>query len=75
MKRKRGLMKGVAKHYEEILYCMKCGRTDLPLQLAHKINRSQGGQDTVENIRKLCIQCHFEGDHHQKIVSYLGKKL
>lgn len=75
MKRKKGLMKGVAKYYEEILWCMKCGRTDLPLHLAHKENRSQGGEDTIENVRKLCIDCHLSGDHGWKIKSYLGRKI
>lgn len=73
MKKQKGLMKKVAKYYEEIYYCMKCGRTDLPLHLAHKINRSQGGEDTIENVRKLCIKCHLNGDHKLKIKSYLGK--
>lgn len=68
-------MKEVAKYYEDIQYCMKCGRTDLPLHLAHIINRSQGGLDTIENVRKLCILCHMNGDHKLNIVNYLGKKL
>jgi len=74
-KRKKELMKKVAKHYADIYYCMECGRTDLPLHLAHRINRSQGGQDTIENVRKLCIKCHLEGDHGIPIKSYLGKIL
>lgn len=74
-KRKKGDMNKVAKAYEEVKACMKCGRTDLPLQLAHKKFRSQGGKDTVENTRKWCVICHFNIDHKLKIKSFLGKKI
>lgn len=75
MKRKKGQMKKVAEHYMDIYWCMKCKRTDLPLHLSHKVNRSQGGQDTIENVRKLCIICHMNGDHKWNIKSFLGKKI
>lgn len=75
MKRIKGQMGKIAEYYKDIYWCMRCGRADLPLQLAHKRNRSQGGEDTIENVRKLCIKCHMGGDHGIKIKSYLGKKI
>lgn len=74
-KRKKGDMKKVAKAYEEVRACMKCGRTDLPLHLDHKKLRSRGGKDKVENIDKICIKCHLGIKHGWNIKSFLGKKL
>lgn len=75
MKKNKGQMKKVAEFYADIYYCMTCGRTDLPLQLSHQINRSQGGQDTIENVIKECISCHLGVKHGWNIKTYLGRKI
>jgi len=37
--------------------CAKCGRGG-SLHVHHRIRRSQGGQDTPENLITLCQECH-----------------
>lgn len=38
--------------------CTYCGRADLPLTLDHVIPKSQGGQDTWENLVTACTKCN-----------------
>ena len=62
--------------------CVLCGAKTL-LQIDHKIARMNGGEDTLENLRTLCIDCnigkqlvegeHSRGENHNSLKS--GKKL
>jgi 5-methylcytosine-specific restriction endonuclease McrA len=54
-----GLRPQVLQHWGA--FCMACGRRG-PLDLHHVVKRSQGGQDTVENIVPLCRRCHDATD-------------
>ena len=38
--------------------CELCYHTDLPLHLHHLKFRSQGGADTAENLKHICVVCH-----------------
>ena len=39
--------------------CVECGRWVEPGTIPHHIqHKSQGGEDTEENLELLCIQCH-----------------
>jgi len=41
--------------------CVKCGRFIKPGTIPHHIiHKSQGGEDTMENLEMSCIYCHDE---------------
>lgn len=54
----------------EYLGCEQCGHngSKYPLQMCHKILRSQGGKVSMENIYLGCLKCHNEDDHGANIV-------
>lgn len=39
--------------------CVKCS-SPFHLQCDHKVNRSQGGTHSMENLQTLCMKCHDE---------------
>lgn len=49
----------------------ECENCDNPIgnsgQMAHTVPRSRGGLATEENLKYLCLKCHFEQDHHLRI--------
>lgn len=46
--------------------CIKCGESDPnKIQWHHVIPRSLGGEDSIENIIPLCINCHY-AEHGMK---------
>lgn len=38
--------------------CVECGSNQLDRAPHHKIFKSQGGEDTEENLVTLCVKCH-----------------
>jgi len=42
--------------------CQECGRIAI-LHRHHEIHRSQGGKDTLDNLRFLCPICHMRVHH------------
>ncbi len=40
--------------------CQSCGEKDIPLNVHHIVERSQGGSDLPSNLITLCINCHKE---------------
>lgn len=44
--------------------CEICGKTGVPLQVHHKVFRSQGRKDTLENLMASCQPCH-EREHRK----------
>lgn len=40
--------------------CAKCGRSDLPLEVDHRIPLSKGGTNALGNLVCLCVVCHRE---------------
>ena len=50
--------------YERDKFCVFCGRTD-SATAAHVINRSQGGDDSPNNIVRACQDCHSKFDAYQ----------
>lgn len=50
--------------------CVRCGRDLIrerghwwSMQLAHKVGKGAGGDDTPENTESACIQCHIGIEH------------
>lgn len=37
--------------------CVRCGRSS-SLSVDHIVNRSQGGDSSMENLQTLCVTCH-----------------
>lgn len=54
----------------EYIACEVCGSNGqkYPLQMCHKILRSQGGLTNMENVYLGCLKCHFKNDHGENIV-------
>ncbi len=48
------------------LLCEKCGKKRV-LDWHHKVKRSQGGQDTRDNLVALCRECHIR-EHGVKVI-------
>jgi 5-methylcytosine-specific restriction endonuclease McrA len=49
--------------------CVRCGRrvTDyvpdyapIKYDMAHKVSRSAGGSDTIDNVETMCHECHLK---------------
>lgn len=41
--------------------CTRCGETRIHLLTIHHVNpRSEGGEDSLGNLRTMCIKCHAE---------------
>lgn len=38
--------------------CTECGKSNLPLEVHHIIPVSEGGLDSLQNLRALCRSCH-----------------
>ena len=53
---------------ENGLVCKKCGKWDSEVQLSHTISLARGGKTERSNCRLLCISCHLEGEHNQRII-------
>jgi len=53
--------------------CVKCGGTRGALHAHHRIPKSQGGPDTLENLITLCTRCHALHHTHMKQKSTRGK--
>ena len=53
-------LKNYIKHYnigeQDIILCEECGA--VAVDLHHKVKRSQGGGDEVDNLQALCRACH-----------------
>jgi len=45
---------------QDIVLCEECGA--VAVDIHHKIKRSQGGSDEVDNLIALCRKCHSK--HH-----------
>jgi len=54
-------------HYDW-LHCEKCGTSNGPFDVHHKIKRSQGGGDDPENLILLCRICHGR-EHGIKVLT------
>ena len=53
------------KHvYNRDKYCLICGRTDNATP-AHVIRKSQGGNDSPNNLIRLCQDCHTSFDNYE----------
>lgn len=48
--------------------CLKCGRTDVKLELDHVIPLALGGEHSINNAQPLCRSCN--GGKHIKIEDY-----
>lgn len=53
--------------------CAKCGKYDEDLEVHHVIFKSQGGDDSPENLEVLCHKCHLA--LHRKTKSKRRKRL
>jgi|GEM_PF-2443301 len=51
--------------------CQKCGATDKPLHVHHKVSLSRGGTNDLDNLVTLCEDCHAEYHPH---MAHLKKK-
>ncbi len=40
--------------------CVRCGKTNVPLEVHHKIARRHGGTDDPDNLETLCEDCHSQ---------------
>jgi len=53
-------VKNYLKHYgygeQDIILCEECG--DVAVDIHHKVFKSNGGSDEVENLTALCRNCH-----------------
>lgn len=48
--------------------CLKCGRTDVKLELDHVVPLALGGEHSIRNAQPLCRSCN--GGKHTKIEDY-----
>lgn len=55
--------------------CVKCG-SDEELHIHHKIPLSEGGEDVLDNVETLCIDCHIDAHDGETAAIFLtGLKL
>jgi len=53
------------------LLCEKCKRNrHSNLEFRHKVNASQGGEYTEDNIFLFCNRCHMGLDHGIKVIEH-----
>ncbi|MFB0545111.1 MAG: HNH endonuclease, partial [Asgard group archaeon] len=58
--------------------CYLCGAEGVPLSIHHIVPLSEGGDDSLENLRLVCLRCHLEtrkGIREFDFVSYLFQLL
>lgn len=48
--------------------CLKCGRSDVTIEMDHVIPIAKGGLNVIENIQPLCRSCNAK--KHTKIIDY-----
>lgn len=48
---------------DEMGVCMDCGEWK-KLTMDHRLKRSNGGPNTIDNIDLVCLQCHFNRDQN-----------
>ena len=49
------------------IHCEECEKNELAALSDHHVTfRSQGGEDSRENLRRLCVECHGK-EHGQNI--------
>jgi len=54
--------------------CCICGAEDVPLSIDHIVPRSEGGDNSLENLRLVCLRCNLQtrrGIRGFEFVSYL----
>jgi len=50
--------------FERDQFCLFCGRHDQSTP-AHIVRRSQGGNDSANNIIRACVRCHTKFDKYE----------
>lgn len=43
--------------------CKECKRSDVPLTVDHIVRIADGGQNCIQNMQLLCLDCHKRKDN------------
>lgn len=47
--------------------CQECGRATEIGNVDHKVPLAEGGDDSDQNVRWVCLDCHAEKSKHEKL--------